>query len=57
MDGDCVPDLILHCAESKSGMGSIQIWLNRGEEGYELGKTIELPKGAGPLSFADMSEI
>jgi hypothetical protein len=51
-----VSDLVLHCATARSAEQSIQIWLNRGEGGYELSRTYDLPHGSGPLSFADMSE-
>jgi len=51
-----VSDLVLHCAAARSAEQSIQIWLNRGEDGYELSRTYDLPHGSGPLSFADMSE-
>ncbi|WRT66340.1 uncharacterized protein IL334_003295 [Kwoniella shivajii] len=55
IDGDCLPDLLLHCARPKSTHRSIQIWLNRGSTGYQLSKSYDLPKGSGPLSFADMN--
>jgi integrin alpha FG-GAP repeat containing protein 1 len=71
IDGDCVPgqlsvperevwcadgaDLVLHCEGDSASMSRIQIWLNRGSEGYELSRTYELPRGSGPLTFADMS--
>ena len=50
------PDLVLHCQGETASRSSIQIWLNRGAAGYELSRTLELPRGAGPLTFADMSE-
>jgi hypothetical protein len=56
IDGDCLSDLVLHCRKPKSTIHTIQIWLNRGAAGYKLAQTYDLPKGSGPLSFADMSE-
>ncbi|WVR07022.1 hypothetical protein IAU60_004061 [Kwoniella sp. DSM 27419] len=55
LDGDCLPDLVLHCAEPKSKRHSIQIWRNGGTSGYELSRSYDLPRGSGPLSFADMN--
>ncbi|KAK4688706.1 integrin alpha FG-GAP repeat containing protein 1, partial [Tremellales sp. Uapishka_1] len=55
IDGDCLPDLVLHCGEPRSTRKSVQIWLNRGPAGYILSKTYDLPRGSGPLSFADMN--
>ncbi|WVF71448.1 hypothetical protein IAT40_006252 [Kwoniella sp. CBS 6097] len=55
IDGDCLPDLVLHCAEPKTTHHSIQIWLNRGQNGYVLSRSYDLPAGSGPLSFADMN--
>lgn len=73
IDGDCLPgaviatillmrhaektDLVLHCASPKSTRQYIQIWLNKGQDGYVLERTFDLPKGSGPLSFADMGEF
>nr|XP_019007302.1 uncharacterized protein I203_00900 [Kwoniella mangroviensis CBS 8507]OCF70763.1 hypothetical protein I203_00900 [Kwoniella mangroviensis CBS 8507] len=54
IDGDCLPDLVLHCSKPKSNHHSIQIWLNRGSPGYVISKSYDLPRGSGPLSFADM---
>ncbi|KAL7421858.1 hypothetical protein Q5752_003629 [Cryptotrichosporon argae] len=56
IDGDCLPDLVLHCQRSRQSSKSIQIWLNRGSAGFVLGRTYNLPSGSGPLSFADMNE-
>lgn len=56
IDGDCQPDLVLHCLKPKSTTHSIQVWLNRGVAGYKLAQTHDLPKGSGPLTFADMSK-
>ncbi|OWT41807.1 hypothetical protein C362_00168 [Cryptococcus neoformans Bt1] len=52
IDGDCLPDLVLHCTRSKS-INFIQIWLNRGDAGYILTRSYDLPSGSGPISFAD----
>lgn len=49
-------DLVLHCSDTRSTRQSIQIWLNRGSAGYVLARSYDLPKGSGPLSFADMGE-
>ncbi|WVN88253.1 uncharacterized protein L203_103454 [Cryptococcus depauperatus CBS 7841] len=54
IDGDCLPDLVLHCSTLQS-QDSLQIWLNRGEAGYILARSYTLPSGAGPLSFADIN--
>ncbi|KAK8864374.1 hypothetical protein IAR55_001622 [Kwoniella newhampshirensis] len=55
IDGDCLPDLVLHCARLKSSHRSIQIWLNRGEAGYVLARTYDLPRHSGMITFADMN--
>ncbi|EIW70623.1 hypothetical protein TREMEDRAFT_28893 [Tremella mesenterica DSM 1558] len=55
IDGDCLPDIILHCTQPHTSHHSIQIWLNHGEAGFALARTYDLPKGSGPLSFADMN--
>lgn len=47
-------DLVLHCTKPRSSESLIQIWLNRGVDGFELSRTYDLPTGAGPLSLADM---
>nr|XP_031863237.1 uncharacterized protein CI109_001110 [Kwoniella shandongensis]KAA5530309.1 hypothetical protein CI109_001110 [Kwoniella shandongensis] len=56
IDGDCLPDLVLHCARLKSSHRSIQIWSNRGEAGYVLSRTYDLPKHSGMISFADIND-
>lgn len=50
-------DLVLHCQGARSNQRSIQIWLNKGVNGYTLSKSYDLPKGSGPISFADMGEL
>lgn len=72
IDGDCLPgekrnalnrslipnvslDLVLHCSRSKT-VSFIQIWLNRGDAGYILARSYDLPSGSGPISFADTSK-
>lgn len=56
MDGDCAPDVVLHCARAKANHNAMQVWLNRGDQGYILSKTWELPLGSRSISYADMSE-
>ncbi|WWC61849.1 uncharacterized protein I303_104434 [Kwoniella dejecticola CBS 10117] len=55
IDGDCLPDLVLHCATPKSTARSIQIWLNKGKSGFELSRSYDLPRGSGPVSFGDLN--
>lgn len=56
IDGDCQPDLVLHCQRASANNRALQIWLGRGESGYVLSKTFELPRGSRAVTFADMSE-
>jgi hypothetical protein len=49
-------DLVLHCTRPRSSHHSIQIWTNRGPDGFALARSYDLPRGSGPLTFADMSE-
>ncbi len=53
---DYDPDLVLHCDTASNSKQSVQIWLNRGKAGYVFGRSYDLPKGSGPLSFADMGK-
>lgn len=39
---------------SKNGEQSLQIWINKRDQGFELAQTADLPAGAGPISFADI---
>lgn len=55
IDGDCLPDLVLHCERPRTTSQYIQVWLNKGLQGYVLSKSYDLPKGSGSLSFADMN--
>lgn len=61
MDGDCVPDLVLHCARARANKRGMQVWTadagTRGDNGYSLAKEFELPSGSRSLSFADMSKF
>ncbi|KAG8681103.1 hypothetical protein FRC08_015836, partial [Ceratobasidium sp. 394] len=52
-NGDCVPDLFLTCQQPSTGRQTFQIW-TRADGGYTLAREGTLPKGAGPVSFADM---
>lgn len=60
LNGDCLADLFLVCADSGWGWGSkltYQIWIaNKGPKssGYTLARQGQLPPGTGALSFADM---
>lgn len=56
LDGDCQPDLVLHCKHASANEGSLQVWTSRGESGYIMSKRIDLPKGTRSVTFADMSE-
>ncbi|TYJ56963.1 hypothetical protein B9479_002242 [Cryptococcus floricola] len=53
IDGDCLPDLVLHCTRTTGD--SLQIWLNRADAGYVLSRNYNLPPGSGPITFADMN--
>ncbi|GFZ43951.1 hypothetical protein JCM24511_01671 [Saitozyma sp. JCM 24511] len=55
INGDCLPDLVLHCTRPRSSHHSIQIWTNRGPAGFALARSYDLPRGSGPLTFADMN--
>lgn len=56
IDGDCQPDLVLHCRHARANEGSLQVWLAKGESGYVMSKRIDLPSGSRAVTFADMSE-
>lgn len=45
---------MLHCERAHGTQRSIQVWLNRGSSGFVLAKSYDLPRGSGPLSFADV---
>lgn len=59
LDGDCSPDIVLHCARSRANRRGIQVWTSdggtRGDNGYSLSKTFELPLDSKSLTYADMS--
>ncbi|BEI87812.1 uncharacterized protein CcaverHIS019_0105300 [Cutaneotrichosporon cavernicola] len=55
MDGDCAPDVVLHCGGAKANNRKLQVWLNRGKEGYILSNTWNLPLGSRSISYADMN--
>lgn len=46
-------DLLFVC-QKPGGSQSIQIWTNERNNGFKLALEADLPKGAGPLSFADV---
>ncbi|KAG9121544.1 hypothetical protein FRC07_002449 [Ceratobasidium sp. 392] len=52
-NGDCLADLFLTCQQPSTNTRSFQIW-TRANDGYTLSREGTLPKGAGPVSFADM---
>jgi integrin alpha FG-GAP repeat containing protein 1 len=56
MDGDCAPDVVLHCGGAKANHRKLQVWLNRGDQGYILSNTWDLPVGSRSITYADMSE-
>jgi integrin alpha FG-GAP repeat containing protein 1 len=45
---------LLFVCEKPGGAQSIQIWINDRNNGFKLSLETDLPKGAGPLSFADI---
>ncbi|CAK9786351.1 hypothetical protein CC85DRAFT_284969 [Cutaneotrichosporon oleaginosum] len=55
MDGDCAPDVVLHCGGARANHRSLQIWLNRGEQGYILSNSWPLPVGSRSITYADMN--
>ncbi|KAI8368959.1 hypothetical protein BD560DRAFT_330475 [Blakeslea trispora] len=48
LDGDCLADLVFVCQDA------IQIWTHQRDQGFTLAHEASLPKGAGPLTFADV---
>ncbi|KAJ3225475.1 hypothetical protein HK099_006748 [Clydaea vesicula] len=54
LDGDCLADLFFTCQDSENSQQYMQIWLNRKEDGFVFSKELQLPKGAGRISFSDM---
>jgi integrin alpha FG-GAP repeat containing protein 1 len=57
INGDCRPDLVLHCQRAAANERVIQVYLNRGDEGYVQSKSFNLPTGSRAFTFADMSEF
>ncbi|WFD04112.1 hypothetical protein MOBT1_002815 [Malassezia obtusa] len=57
LNGDCLADLFLVCATQDPAQYTYQIWTARkdGALQYYLAQTGDLPRNAGPLSFADMN--
>lgn len=57
INGDCVADLFLVCATRDPAQYTYQIWTARTDAPlqYTLAQTGDLPRNAGPLSFADMN--
>jgi integrin alpha FG-GAP repeat containing protein 1 len=51
LDGDCLADFVVRC---KNPADTVQIWRNTKDQGFVLHLTLELPSGAGPISFADI---
>ena len=48
-------DLVFVCGGT-GGQKSVQLWVNKREQGFRMNQEILLPLGAGPLSFADMGK-
>lgn len=55
MDGDCAPDVVLHCQSPKANNRKLQVYENRGTEGYVDANVIELPTYSRAVTFADMN--
>ncbi|KAF8602747.1 hypothetical protein BDV93DRAFT_494396 [Ceratobasidium sp. AG-I] len=55
-NGDCVADIFLTCQEPGLSHQTFQIWTRSpgAEAKYTLAREGAFPKGAGPVSFADM---
>lgn len=49
VNGDCLPDLIFQCATS------IQIFINKGVNGFILKTTYDMPTGSGQITAKDMN--
>ncbi|KAI9488105.1 hypothetical protein BDB00DRAFT_850036 [Zychaea mexicana] len=52
LDGDCLADLVFVCQHT--GYQSLQIWTNQRDEGFQKARELNLPAGAGPISYADI---
>ncbi|WFD01001.1 hypothetical protein MYAM1_003761 [Malassezia yamatoensis] len=57
LDGDCLADLFLVCANADSSLYTYQIWLASKNESvpYQFHQSGSLPQNVGPISFADMN--
>jgi hypothetical protein len=54
----CYTDVFLTCVDPHdSSRLTYQIWLNKKIDGFKLAWEGRFPKGAGPVSFADMGEL
>jgi hypothetical protein len=50
-------DLFLVCEDPSTKLQFFQVWLNdRATESYRLKQSGSLPRGAGPITFADMGK-
>lgn len=45
-------DVVFVC--QKTGYQTLQLWLNQREGGFKMADELQLPTGAGPVSFADI---
>ncbi|KAG2226834.1 hypothetical protein INT45_005799 [Circinella minor] len=52
LNGDCLADLVFVC--QRTGYQSLQIWTNERDEGFKKARGLNLPTGAGPISYADI---
>ena len=71
LDGDCLAgmifcmfhlnfyaDLFVTCSEKEGdASSSYQVWVNEKSRGFRLQHEGPLPKGAGPISFADIGSL
>ncbi|WFD45219.1 hypothetical protein MPSI1_003897 [Malassezia psittaci] len=57
LNGDCLADLFLVCANADSSQYTYQIWLASKHESlqYRFLQSGSLPRNLGPISFADMN--
>ncbi|KAI9596507.1 hypothetical protein BDF19DRAFT_437639 [Syncephalis fuscata] len=54
LNGDCLADLFVTCEDKSTDSPTYQIWINHKSDGFQLARNGTLPKGAGPVSFADI---
>lgn len=45
-------DLLFVCEHQ--ARQTLQMWINEAADGYRISHQLDLPPGAGPLTFADM---